>query len=152
MEWQWPDGGWNCDVRATGTRSSFHESLAPAWGLHEYASATGEADAAHAARRAAELFLDHRVFLSKKTGNPIDHKWLTLHYPPCWHYDILQALLVLARMGLVTDDRARDALQVLERRLLRDGRWPPAVTGGSRREPPTATSNSSIRGGVAPTR
>jgi len=33
--WQWPDGGWNCDLRASGRRSSFHESLAPAWGLHE---------------------------------------------------------------------------------------------------------------------
>ena len=33
--WQWPDGGWNCDVRASGRRSSFHESLAPMWGLDE---------------------------------------------------------------------------------------------------------------------
>jgi hypothetical protein len=41
-EWQWPDGGWNCDRRATGRRSSFHESLAPMWGLHEYWLATGE--------------------------------------------------------------------------------------------------------------
>ncbi|HET9557728.1 MAG TPA: hypothetical protein VFS70_11370, partial [Actinomycetota bacterium] len=24
--WQWPDGGWNCDRRASGRRSSFHES------------------------------------------------------------------------------------------------------------------------------
>ena len=32
IAWQWPDGGWNCDPAATGRRSSFHESLAPAWG------------------------------------------------------------------------------------------------------------------------
>ena len=42
IAWQWPDGGWNCDPAATGRRSSFHESLAPAWGLHEYGQATGE--------------------------------------------------------------------------------------------------------------
>jgi hypothetical protein len=30
VAWQWPDGGWNCDVRASGRRSSFHESLIPA--------------------------------------------------------------------------------------------------------------------------
>jgi hypothetical protein len=36
IDWQWPDGGWNCDRRATGRRSSFHESLVPAWGLFEY--------------------------------------------------------------------------------------------------------------------
>ena len=41
--WQWPDGGWNCDPRASGRRSSFHESLPPAWGLHEYWLATGAA-------------------------------------------------------------------------------------------------------------
>lgn len=40
ISWQWPDGGWNCDRAATG-RPSFHESLAPAWGLHEYWQATG---------------------------------------------------------------------------------------------------------------
>ena len=36
IEWQWPDGGWNCDVGATEERSSFHESHLAAWGLHEY--------------------------------------------------------------------------------------------------------------------
>ena len=41
ITWQWPDGGWNCDGAATGRRSSFHESLAPAWGLH------GPGDPAH---------------------------------------------------------------------------------------------------------
>ena len=41
VAWQWPDGGWNCDLRASGRRSSFHESLPPAWGLHEYWRATG---------------------------------------------------------------------------------------------------------------
>ena len=28
VDWQWPDGGWNCDLRASGRRSSFNESLA----------------------------------------------------------------------------------------------------------------------------
>lgn len=32
IAWQWPAGGWNCDPAATGRRSSFHESLGPAWG------------------------------------------------------------------------------------------------------------------------
>ena len=41
VEWQWPDGGWNCDKNATGYRSSFNESLPPMWGLHEYWVATG---------------------------------------------------------------------------------------------------------------
>src|SRR5512133_1056654 len=50
-EWQWPDGGWNCDKKATGRRSSFHESLPPMWGLHEYWAATGERWAKESAER-----------------------------------------------------------------------------------------------------
>jgi hypothetical protein len=123
VEWQWPDGGWNCDPRATGYRSSFHESLAPAWGLHEYAAATGAAWAAEASRRAAELFLEHRLFRSLRSGEPISEAWLRLRYPPYWHYDVLQGLLVLSRLGLVRDPRAADALDLVESRRAPDGRW-----------------------------
>jgi hypothetical protein len=140
VAWQWPDGGWNCDRRATGRRSSFHESLAPAWGLFEYGRATGEPQARTAALRAAELFLEHRLFRSRRTGDVIHRSWITLHYPPYWHYDMLQALLVLSRMGLAGDPRCSDAVEVLERLRLPDGRWQP---GGSWWNPP-----GSSRGGA----
>jgi hypothetical protein len=125
VAWQWPDGGWNCDKRASGRRSSFHETLPPAWGLHEYWLATGERWAAEAAGRAAELFLEHRLFRSLGSGEVIDRRWLALRYPPYWHYDVLQALLVLARLGRVGDPRAAEALEHVERRRLPDGRWRP---------------------------
>jgi hypothetical protein len=125
LRWQWPDGGWNCHVGASGRRSSFHESLAPAWGLHEYWRATGEPAARDAALRCAELLLEHRLFRTLGTGEAIRREWLALHYPPYWHYDILQALLVLSRMGLAVDPRCADALDVLERRRRPDGRWRP---------------------------
>lgn len=123
IDWQWPDGGWNCDLRASGRRSSFHETLPPMWGLHEFGTATGDARAIEAASRSAELLLDHHLFRSSRTGEPIHRSWVTLHYPPYWHYDILQALVVLDRMGLASDPRAGEALDVLERRRLSDGRW-----------------------------
>lgn len=121
--WQWPDGGWNCDREATGRRSSFHETLSPAWGLYEFWQATGESEALDAAARAAELFLDHRLFRSLRTGEVINPGWLSLRYPSYWHYDILQALLVLSRMDKARDPRAADALDELEERRLADGRW-----------------------------
>ena len=124
-EWQWPDGGWNCDPRAGGHRSSFHESLAPAWGLHEYAGTTSAAWAETAAQRAAELFLEHRVYRSLATGETISPEWIALHYPPYWHYDVLQALLVLGRLGRLEDERASDALDLLVRLRRPDGRWEP---------------------------
>ncbi len=125
VEWQWPDGGWNCDPRASGRRSSFHETLPAMWGLHEYAVATGSTEAAAAARRAAELFLSHRLFRALHSDQVLRSEWLALHYPPYWHYDILQALLVLSRLGLAADPRAADALDVLEQRRLPDGCWRP---------------------------
>jgi hypothetical protein len=123
ISWQWPDGGWNCDLKASGYRSSFHETLGAAWGLHEYAAATGHAPAGDAADRAAELFLKHRLFRRLSTGEVIKTQWLRPRYPPYWHYDILQALLVLSRMGKAADPRAADALDELARRRLPDGRW-----------------------------
>jgi hypothetical protein len=125
VDWQWPDGGWNCDLRAKGRRSSFHESLAPAWGLHEYSRATGAAWARDAAGRTADLFLGHRLFRSLRTGEVIHRSWIALHYPPYWHYDVLQALLVLGRLGRLDDPRAGEALELLVRRRRDDGRWQP---------------------------
>lgn len=133
LRWQWPDGGWNCDPRASGRRSSFHESLIPMWALAEYGRATGHGAAADASARAAELFLEHRIFRRGGSGNPIDRSWVALHYPPYWHYDVLQALLLLWRVGRIRDERTGDALDLLAERRLPDGRWRP---GGSWWRPP----------------
>ncbi|MGH2463561.1 MAG: hypothetical protein ACRDFZ_08080 [Candidatus Limnocylindria bacterium] len=140
VEWQWPDGGWNCDEKASGRRSSFHETLSAIWGLHEYATAAGNRDAAAAARRGAELLLNHRLFRRHGTGKPIHGSWLKLHYPAYWHYDILQALHVLTQMGLATDPRASDALDIVAERRDPDGRWTP---GGYWWRPPGS-------GGITP--
>jgi hypothetical protein len=123
ISWQWPDGGWNCDNQADGHRSSFHESLRTAWGLQEYAAATGHLGAREAADRAVELFLEHRVFRRGGTGEPINARWLSTPYPSYWHYDVLSALLVIARADRITDSRASDALDLLQAKRRPDGRW-----------------------------
>jgi hypothetical protein len=125
--WQWPDGGWNCDVRPEATHSSFNESLSTLWGLIEHHRATGEPRSLEAAERCSEFFLRHRVFRSERSGDPVHPEVVNLHYPPYWHFDVLQGLLVLGRAGKLGDDRAADALDLLESKRLPDGRWP--VTG-----------------------
>ena len=123
VEWQWPDGGWNCDKKASGRRSSFNESLPPMWGLHEYWLATGEQEAKESADRTAELFLEHDLFRTLKTGEPIHPGWLVAHYPPYWHYEVPQALLILSRAGKVDDPRTADALDILVGLQHPDGCW-----------------------------
>ena len=142
LDWQWPDGGWNCDKRATGYRSSFNESLPPMWGLHEYAVATGAGWAADAAERAAELFLDHRLFRSLRSGEVINPVWVVPHYPPFWHYDVTQALLVLSRMGKASDPRAAEGIELLIARRRDDGLW--RAGGAWWRKPGTNAPNVEV--------
>jgi hypothetical protein len=121
IRWQWPDGGWNCDGRRTARRSSFHESVTPAIGLATYAHHTGDPAALAAAVRTAELLLQHRLFRHHGTGEPIHPSWTKLHYPPYWHYDVLQGLRLLRAVDRLDDHRASDALDLLERARHRDG-------------------------------
>jgi len=122
-EWQWPDGGWNCDRNPRADHSSFHESLAPMWGLLEFHRRTRDRRALAAAKRARELFLRHGMFRSERTGEAIDPEWLRFHYPPYWHFDVLQGLLILSRFGALRDSRLREALDLVESRRRPDGRW-----------------------------
>ncbi|MDP8904741.1 MAG: hypothetical protein M3N29_05410 [Chloroflexota bacterium] len=123
IDWQWPDGGWNCDRRPPARHSSFNETVTPLWGLAEYAGATGDAGAAEAARRTCELLLEHRVMCSHRTGELGNPLWLDMRYPPYWRYDFLQGLLMLSRAGALPDSRAADALVLLRERQQHDGRW-----------------------------
>ena len=118
---QWPDGGWNCDRRPPASHSSFHETLAPIWGLVEYHRETGDAAAWQAALRAGELLLQHELFRSTRTAAPIDPEWMHIHWPHYWHYDFFQGLRAIAMLGLAKDPRAAPALEHLERLRLPDG-------------------------------
>ena len=123
VAWQWPDGGWNCDKRPEARHSSFYESLAPLWGLIEYYRATGDDPVLAAVRRTLDLFLEHRLFRSTRTGDIIAPSWLKLHYPVYWHVDFLQELLVISRLGPLNDLRLDEALDLLEKRRLANGCW-----------------------------
>src|SRR5256712_13282575 len=120
---QWPDGGWNCDLNPDAHHSSFHETLAPIWGLAEYHRNTGEGRARRAARRAAELLLEHRLFRRTSDGEAIHPEWLNIHWPHYWHYDFFHGLRAIARLDLLTDRRGEDARGPLLQRPRGDGAW-----------------------------
>jgi hypothetical protein len=123
VRWQWPDGGWNCDVKPSASHSSFHESISPMWGLHEYADATGDAASRKAATRTADFILRHGVFRSERTGLPMHHSVVVAHWPPYWHYDFLRGLTILARAGELPSRRADAALDLLLAQRRPDGTW-----------------------------
>jgi len=116
VETQWPDGGWNCDVRPEATHSSFNETWGPILGLAAYG-------ATEAAERGAEFLLEHRVYQSHRTGEPANPVLPKLHYPPYWHYDVLAGLTTLHGSVGLTDPRTSDALDLLESKREPDGGW-----------------------------
>ena len=138
---QWPDGGWNCDPRPNAHVSSFEETVIPLRALAAYAAETRKADARVAADRAAEVFLTRHLYRRRGDGRPLAARFLQLHFPPYWHYDILFALKVLAEGGYVDDARCADALDLLEAKRLPDGGFPAEARyyRGA-----TASSNASV--------
>jgi hypothetical protein len=124
LETQWPDGGWNCDRRASGRSSSFTESLVPLRAVTLHATMTGDDRSRLAAERASEFFLAHRLFRRRHDGEVIAPSFLQLHYPCYWHYDILFGLEVLAEAGHLHDPRCADAIELLRDKRLPDGGFP----------------------------
>ena len=125
VEWQWPDGGWNCDRAKDATHSTFYHTLPTLWGLNEYSQATGDKGVRKAVDKAAEFFLKHRLFKSCKEDGITNPEWLKLHYPLYWHYDILQVLRVLSLAGRLGDPRTSEALDIIETKRSKDGTWRP---------------------------
>lgn len=122
--WQWPDGGWNCDRHPEAYHSSYMESLIPLRGLALHAQITGNQLSRQAAERAAEIFLKRKLYKRQSDGKVITDDFVMLHYPCYWHYDILFGLKVLAEAGFIDDPRCQDALDLLESKRLPDGGWP----------------------------
>ena len=124
LHWQWPDGGWNCDKNPDASVSSFHESVLPLRALALYARETGDREARAAAKRAAEPFLERRLFRRRRDGRVMAKAFVELHYPRYWHYDVLGGLAALAEAGFVRDRRCEEALDLLESKRLPRGGWP----------------------------
>jgi hypothetical protein len=120
---QWPDGGWNCDRRASGRSSSFAESLIPLRALDLHTRRRSDRHTAEAAAGAAEFFLRHRLFRRVRDGSIVDPSFIQLHYPCYWHYDTLFGLVVLAEAHRL-DQRCTEALHLPESKRLADGGYP----------------------------
>jgi hypothetical protein len=122
------DGGFNCNSNGTGAvHSSMHTTISVLEGIHEYAKNGYRyrlEELQEAEEKARTFLLKHRLFRSDRTGQIIDKKWLMLSYPSRWKYDILRALDYFQFAGINYDPRLRDALEVLNKKRRKDGKWP----------------------------
>ena len=125
---QMPDGGFNCEsTRYNPVHSSLHTTISILEGIQEYL-ANGydyrRLELDRIAVEAREFILQHRLYLSDRTGEIINKKFLLLSYPSRWFYDILRALDYFRAAGIGYDPRMQPALDVLKKKRRNDGTWP----------------------------
>jgi hypothetical protein len=121
---QLADGGWNCEAPPS-TRSSFNSTIRVLEGLLEYERRWGASAAVSGARRKGhEYLLERRMFRRLRTGEIVDRKWTRFAFPTMWHYDVLRGLDYLRSAGLEPDERAAEAIGIVEARRHQNGRWP----------------------------
>lgn len=122
---QLEDGGWNCESTRGSTRASFNTTILALEGLLEYERSSGANDTTRSAReRGHEYLLDRHLLRSLRTGEVVSERWKLLSFPPRWHYDVLRGLEYLTDAGVELDDRADEALALVDSKRRSDGRWP----------------------------
>jgi len=132
---QLSDGGWNCEAENGSTRSSFNTTICVLEALLEYERSVESSPDVTAARlRGEEYLLDRRLFRRRATGEVIDHDrkagpgsghpaFTRFALPTWWHYDVLRGLDYLRRAGVAPDERAAEAIDLVQSKRDADGRW-----------------------------
>ncbi|HET9907721.1 MAG TPA: hypothetical protein VFQ23_13800 [Anaerolineales bacterium] len=130
MNEQLPDGGWNCEAENGSTRSSFNTTICVLEALLEYELAGGaNSDVMNARLRGQEYLLERRMFRRLSTGEVIERDrkgetvWSRFAFPTWWHYDVLRGLEYMRRARVVPDERVTEAIEMVESRRDREGRW-----------------------------
>lgn len=122
------DGGWNCERANGSVRSSFHTTINVLEGLLEYEKATGGTVESRDARQSGESYLlQRRLFRRLSTGEPADEKFLCLHNPNRFQYDILRALDYFRSASIFVgnrpDPQLAEAIDSILSKRQADGAW-----------------------------
>ena len=124
LDEQLDDGGWNCDAERGSIRSSFHTTICVLEGLLQHQQSRGaSADVTAAQRAAEEYLLERRMLRRLSTGDLADPNWLRFSFPTRWFYDALRGLDYFRSTGARPDPRLDEALELVEEKRGRDGRW-----------------------------
>jgi hypothetical protein len=124
LDEQLPDGGWNCQTVSGSRVGSFHTTISVLEGLVEFrAGGAHEVAIADAVDRGDEYLLERKLFRRKATGEVVNPRWKQFSFPPRWHYDVLRGLDHLRDAGVAPDPRWDEALELVETKRTKDGRW-----------------------------
>lgn len=122
LDQQREDGGWNCDTASK--RSSFNTTISVLEGLLEHERNGGSTRTEEPRGHGEEYLLKRGMFRSLSTGEPVNKRWMLFSFPPRWYYDVLRGLDYLREAGSSPDERAEDAISLVESKRDGEGRWP----------------------------
>ncbi|MGC4118644.1 MAG: hypothetical protein QM765_29620 [Myxococcales bacterium] len=119
-------GGWSC----FGSGRNL-DSWEPLSAFAVYPRKRWTPELAEAAEKGAQFFLERELHRQGDDYAP----WYRFHYPAHYYYDVLVGLDCLTALGYGRDPRLKLALQLLQKKRRRDGRWNldavhPDVEGG----------------------
>ncbi len=123
---QLSDGGWNCRSPRSGSQhGSFHTSITVLEALADYVEAGGPlADRAlQASARGRAFFVDHQLYCSHRTGQPVHEKLTRFSFPPRWYFDVLRGLDYFQAVGADRHPELLKAIELVHERRRTDGRW-----------------------------
>lgn len=115
VEDQKEDGGWHCFQSTHGTLDGW-EGMAAFAALPKQMRTRSMKSAIE---RGAEFYLERRLFKEGSRYAP----WFRFHYPNHYYYDMLVGLDIMTKLGYGDDERLSDALVILKKKRLEDGRW-----------------------------
>jgi hypothetical protein len=121
------DGGFNCRFNRSGAKhSSLHSTLSVLEGILEY-TLNGYnyrlKELKEAETTSREFILNHKLFISDRTGEIINKDFLRLSYPSRWRYDILKALDYFRLSDIPFDKRMEPAIDVLIKKKKKNQYW-----------------------------
>jgi len=120
------DGGWLCPYWKAHIRDRhgcFMGAITPLDAFSEVPSGQRTPGMRDSVERGVEFLLMHRLFRADHHGyEVINGSWLKLGFP-CFSYDVLRGLDVVARLGYADDERIDDDLEVVLGKQSPDGRW-----------------------------
>lgn len=133
-EFQFDDGGWNCDYpRYSPSHSSFMSTIEPLWAYAEIPKQQRTRRVKRSMERAAEFLLAHRLYKSHTDWRPVELRHMShvfegnivtrFHFPMWYYYDALHGLRVLTKLGYADDERIRDAMHLMLSKKTPEGKW-----------------------------
>ena len=133
-EFQFEDGGWNCDYPSYDpTHSSFMSTIEPLWAYSEIPRSHWTRKLKNSIERAVEFLLVHRLYKSHHDWRPVELRGMTrvfignlvtkFHFPMYYYYDVLHALRVLTKLGYQDDERISDAVHLMLSKRTPGDKW-----------------------------